>query len=423
MHLSDGTLRRWVDEPFTLDPPARRHLDTCPRCGRRAEEIRSDRDLAMAVVAAQPLPPPDRDRALARLRARLADAGSGVRRRAGRSSDRHRASRVARWLSDPRRGARIARRYSSVVGATALVAVLVGAGVASGFITIFQPRQFAPVAVSISDLSSLQELASYGDVSGVPGLTFTPGSWDQARSATGVSLPQHVTLPSGIPSTPGYAVLSGGTISFTFDLSKAEAAARQVGATLPPMPAGMNGSTLRLTVPSAFVETYGFDAGLLLGGAASVPGESQAGSMTAIAASSSAGPAGSPAPGTAPPVSAIPGLSQGALAIVACRLPSVASNGATAAEIEDYLLAQPAIPAGLADEIRAIGDPSQTLPVPVPISFASAQTVSIDGATGLLVGDQTGVGSVVVWQHGGVVYAVLGTVSASEVLGVADQVG
>jgi hypothetical protein len=181
-------------------------------------------------------------------------------------------------------------------------------------------------------------------------------------------------------------VINGGTVTFTFDRSKAQAAAERDGATLPPMPANIEASTLQLIIPSALVESYGIDIGQLVsGGTSSLDGQG--------------------------------------LVIVAALLPRATSTGASAAQVEDYLLAQPGVPADLAAELHAIGNPSSTLPIPIPVSLASAQAVSVDGAAGLLIGDQTGVGSLVLWQHGRVVYAVLGSVSSGEVLDVAESIG
>jgi hypothetical protein len=91
----------------------------------------------------------------------------------------------------------------------------------------------------------------------------------------------------------------------------------------------------------------------------------------------------------------------------------------TVRQLEDYLLSVPGIPAGVASEIRAVGNPTQTIPVPIPIDLASGSTVTINGARGLLIGDSTGLGSAVIWQHNGVVYAIAGTLTTNEVLGVA----
>jgi hypothetical protein len=59
------------------------------------------------------------------------------------------------------------------------------------------------------------------------------------------------------------------------------------------------------------------------------------------------------------------------------------------------------------------------VPIPIPIDLASATTVDINGASGLLIGDSTNLGSVVLWQHNGVVDAVAGTISSADALGIA----
>ena len=91
----------------------------------------------------------------------------------------------------------------------------------------------------------------------------------------------------------------------------------------------------------------------------------------------------------------------------------------TVRQLENYLLSVPGIPAGVASEIRALGNPTQTIPVPIPVDLASGSSVNINGASGLLIGDSTGLGSAVIWQHNGVVYAIAGTVSSNEALAVA----
>lgn len=373
MHLSEGTLRRWLDEPFAVDAVSRRHLDACDRCTRRATSIREARDEATALlVPAVAAPAADVAAALARVRARLSTGGG----------DRPRAA--AAWMHDPRRRARVARWSSAVAAAAALSVVLVVTGAADGLFTIFQPRSFVPVAVTAGDIRSLAELANYGDVSGIPSLTVTTASAAAAAAATGVTPQVPASLPAGIPAAPRYAVISGGTVSFTFSASRAAAAAGRAGATLPAMPANIDGSTLRLTLPPVLVESYGIDVSALL----------------------REGPAAAGAH---------------ALVILASRVPSVTSSGATAAQIESYLLAQPAVPADLATEIRAIGDPSSTLPVPVPLALGTAQQVDVQGVHGLLIGDQTGAGSLVLWERDDTVFAVLGSLAADQVLGVADS--
>jgi hypothetical protein len=405
MHLSDGTLRRSVDEPFAIHPGQRSHLGACPRCQARAGAIRSDAELAAAVLTASPAAAGDARGALARLQPRMAEPAPARRRRIG-------------WLRDPRRSARATRWSAAAAGVAAVALMLVAAGVPQDFITIFQPTQVAPVAVSASDLGVLQNLSHYGDVSGVPSPTVTPVTAAQARQAAGVALPASIPLPSGIPAAPSYYLVSGGTVSFTFDEARARAAARAVGATLPPMPADISGSTLQLTVHPTVVAAYGVNLGELadLGGLgnAGQQGATSAPAATAPASAASAPPQGGPG---------APGGRLSGVVVVASRAPTVRSSGATAAQIESYLLAQPGVPSGLASEVRALGDPAKTLPVPIPVDMTGAQQVTIGADRGLLVGDQTGAGSLVVWLHSGVVYAVAGSISSTQVLGIADSIG
>jgi len=200
--------------------------------------------------------------------------------------------------------------------------------------------------------------------------------------AAGLTTPAVTDLPSGTTATPSYAVVSGTVVSFTFNAALARAAASRAGGQLPPMPQGLDGSTLTVSIAPAVVVSYGLDLAALY----------QGGGL----------PSGSTA-----------------LVVVASRTPTVSSTGVTAQQLENYLLSLPGIPASVVAEIRAIGDPAQTVPVPIPVDLASASTVDVNGARGLLVGDSTQLGSVVLWQHNGVVYAVAGTLSSDQVLGIA----
>jgi hypothetical protein len=109
------------------------------------------------------------------------------------------------------------------------------------------------------------------------------------------------------------------------------------------------------------------------------------------------------------------------LVIVQAPVPNVTSTGATVAQIEDYLLRQPGVSPTLAAEIRSIGDPETTMPIPIPIERAFGQRVTIQGVSGLGIGDNTGVGGVVVWQRGGIIYAVAGQLRQRDIMAVAES--
>jgi hypothetical protein len=198
-------------------------------------------------------------------------------------------------------------------------------------------------------------------------------------------------LPAGVPAQPRYAALPTETGTFTFSAAKAAATARATGKALPPMPAGLDGSVMRLTIGPAVVAAYGGRSGFGLKRA-----------LLHGAETSSLG--------------ALPSL-----VVAEARRPLVESTGASVADIESYLLAMPGISPALAAQIKAIGDPNTTLPVPVPVNMATAHAVSVDGVSGLAIGDNTGLGSVVIWQKDGMVYGIAGSLSEDQALNVANS--
>ncbi len=369
MHPSDGTLRRSLDEPVAVDATSRAHLATCARCAARVQGMSAD---AAAVQAMLVSPDPAVDVAMSR--ARLAGSEAET---VGTTASQRPARRI--WPSTTRAG----RVMAGVAVAAAASVVLVATGTAQDFLSIFQPSQVAAVPVTAADVRSLAGLASYGSVTGGSTINFQPEpDAAAAAAAAGLGIPVVAALPARTPAAPTYAIVSGGMVTFRFDATLARAAAARAGGQLPAMPAGLDGSTLSVSIQPALVVSYGVDPATLLQGVGSVP----------------SGPA---------------------FILVATRTPTVTSTGVTARQLEDYLLSVPGIPAEVASEIRAVGNPAVTIPVPIPIDLASGSSVSINGARGLLIGDSTGLGSAVVWQHNGVVDAIAGTLTAGEVVAVA----
>jgi hypothetical protein len=175
------------------------------------------------------------------------------------------------------------------------------------------------------------------------------------------------------------------TATFTFSAEKTRQAAAAQQRTPPPMPANIDGSKLFITGGPAVVAIY--DDG------------------TRPTTSSSASP-----------FSGMPKL-----IVAQGRPPVVQSDGVTVEQLQSYLLAQPGISPQLAAQIRAIKDPSSTLPVPIPVDMATSKKVTVQGVEGIFVGDSTGLGSAVIWQKDGIVYGVAGTLTEQQVLAVANS--
>jgi hypothetical protein len=378
-HVDEGTLRRMYDEPATLPAAARAHYDTCSTCQetlRRVAAVARDTAVILSNGGAEV----DTMHALSAIRARL-DAPAP--RRAGW----WKLGRTPGGLAVPRRQRWV---YGGAVTAVVagLTATLTATGAAQGALSVFQPKSVTTVAVAPSDLRGLPDLSAYGTMS----WTSTPrlrAVADKAAAATdsGLAVPVVSSLPAGVPSDPSYFVLDRSTGSFTFRADQARSAATQNGSSLPAMPPGLDGSIISVDLGPGVAVVYG----------GSLPGTGR---------------------GREGRTSQLPSLVVGEV-----RAPSVTSSGASLQQIEDYLLSLPGISQTLAAEIRAIGDPASTLPIPIPVDRFHGHSVRIGGVDGVAVGDNTGVGSVVIWQQRGIIYAVGGMLTENQVLAIAGALG
>jgi hypothetical protein len=351
-----------VDDPDAVAAPDREHFAGCAECKARFDTMSADAKGVEALLAAP---------------AATFDANLAYRRLTAQPADR------------PRFGFRlpILRPASrAMVAAVALVAVIaVTVTAAVNVSNIFQPQTVQPVPISVADLQSLPDLAAYGDFKWTqqPSPQVAVSKAD-AEKVAGFSAPDAKSLPAGVSgSTITYAASDQVIGTFTFSAAKAQAAAAAKGKTLPAMPAGMDGSTLTLTIGPALIEIYG--------------------ELNAKA--------------TADPTQmALPQL-----IVAESKAPSVSSTGVSAKELESYLLEQPGITPQLAADIKALGDPTKTLPIPVPVGYATSTDVQVQGVQGVALGDNTGLGSAVIWIKHGDVYLVGGSIKQNDALTVANN--
>jgi hypothetical protein len=325
-----------------------------------------------------PEPKVDTERALSRLRARV---------------DAERIAPVSRGTTAPRRVAvNIWLKGLAAAATVALVATLLTvSGVAETILTIFEPKQLVAVPITVNDLSGASSFGTYGT------LTWTeqPRPYDvpDVRTAardSGMTVLVPGSLPAGV-GLPRYGVMARTTATFTFSAEKARQAAAAQKRTPPPMPANMDGSKLFITGGPAVVAFY--DDGTRPTGATGTTG------ATGVS-----------------PFSGMP-----MLIVAQGKPPVVQSDGVTVDQLQSYLLQQPGISPQLAAQIRAIKDPSSTLPVPIPVDMATSKKVTVQGVEGIFVGDSTGLGSAVIWQKDGIVYGVAGTLTEQQVLAVANS--
>jgi len=247
------------------------------------------------------------------------------------------------------------------------------------------------VQVSVADLQSLNGLGDFGT------LTWTTkpepqlvSSAAEAATVSGLHVPVVGTLPSGVSSNVTYAAMPAAVGVFTFDAATAAATAAKAGKTLPKMPAGMDGSKLTVTVGPAVVEIFG------------TLNAAGVGTLNAAGAADASQ------------------LSLPQLVVGASSAPVVTSTGVTTQQLEDYLLSLPGVSPKLAAAIRAVKDPSTTLPIPIPIEYATSKSVTVQGVGGVAVGDNTGLGAGVIWIKSGTVYGVAGALKQDAILGIAN---
>jgi hypothetical protein len=283
---------------------------------------------------------------------------------------------VLRWRR-PAWGRALGGVVAAGVVLTAVVFTPAGS-LAQSFVTIFQPKQVTAVQLTSLDVRSLSQLRHYGAIhvpARVPGQRAT--SVESASTLSGMKVLVPSSVPSGVPNSVTFAVSPGATASFTFSAAKARTWAATTGMNLPAMPPRVDGSTIDVTVGATVVATYG---------------------------------------ACATGCSAIPPLVIGQMVA-----PHITSTGANLTQLEDYVFSLPGVSPQLASELRSIGDPTSTLPIPIPSSSAHADPVTVQGVHGEAIGDDTGIGSLVVWEKDGMVYAVGGTLPLSQVESISNS--
>ena len=355
-HPTDGVLRRLVDEPAGVSDADRQHVADCPVCLAGLAAAHEDAAAVGAALRADGATDVDPAAAWARLSTAL-------------------PARAA-TPAPPRRRSALLRRPAAA--ALAFVVVLSGAGVAAAndWLPIFRTEQVAPLEVSSTDLVALPDLTAYGDVELTgDGDPHAAPDAAAAREQTGLDVPEVGSLPRGVEGEPAYQVVGELSGVFTFSAEKASRAAAASGEPLPPLPAGLDGSQVRLT----------------------------------------AGPG----------VAAVWSQTTGVPTLVAARAvaPQAFSSGVPFETVRDYLLSLPGLPEDVAAQLRTYTADGSTLPLPVPADLVETSATEVGGLPATLLESRDQALAAVVWVDDGVVTLVGGALGADEVLDVAGELG
>jgi hypothetical protein len=386
-HLTDGALRRLYDEPFALDEEARAHYNDCPDCRSRFTAVADDARHTQALMAV-PGVTVDPAGALARVRSRTSPA----------------RPRLAVLRGGWRRPA--VGGLAAAIVAIGLVGTMAFTPLGANLVRIFQPSQVTPVTIQQGDLTGLDAFSTWGDVKGT-----SQGQFQQtetaAEAASVSGLPviklDAGRLPSGLDGAPvSYAAITRSSGTVTFNGSA---------------PARLRGNTLTVVLGPAETAVYGDLGRLARSAQGGAPGSGGATSGGAAAPGADANQQ------SADRVRQALSLAGPILAVAEMRSPQVSSTGVSVADIKSALLAQPGLSPTLRSAISSIDDPTGNLPIPIPAGYVNAHSVKVHGVTGTAFGDNTGLGSAVIWIKGGIVYGVAGTVTEDQVLAVANGLG
>jgi len=318
------------------------------------------------------------DEALTRFRARVQSEGI-----AGVEPVAHRRI-TTRWLQG----------LAAAAGVIIVASALTVSGVAGSILQIFEPKSIVAIPVTQGDLNYLNQacaglnlqdcMGAYGTfVWTTPPQPKEVQTRGQASAETGFAVQAPTTLPASVAGSPRYGVINRSSATFTFSADSTRQAAARQNRTAPPMPANIDGSKLFITGGPAVVQIWGAPSG---------------------------------ATGTTGAYPDVPTLVVGQ-----AKAPTISSDGVTVTELQNYLLSQPGISPQLAAAIRAISDPSSTLPVPVPAELAISHPVTVQAVQGLFVGDNTGIASAVIWQKDGMMFEVIGSFTESQALSIANS--
>ena len=358
-HPSEGTLRRLVDEPAGVSDADREHVAGCSPCREELAAMRQDAALVGAALSTDVDVDLDVDLDVDVAWRRLSTAAPTARRIQARSP---RADRARALLRRP------------AVAGIAVAVVLTGASTAAAndWLQIFRTERVTPVSVSTADLVALPDLSAYGDLE----VTAEPEVREVASSAaaaaeSGLDVPVVSELPDGIRGEPSHQVGRAVTATFTFSADEAAVAAAEAGEPLPPPPAGLDGSSVRLEAGPGVAQVWTSAAG-------------------------------------------VPGLVVGRAVA-----PTASSSGLPFEAVRDHLLSLPGMPDDVAAQLRTFAADGSTLPLPVPADRVTTRSDEVGGVPASVLATRDRSFAAVVWVEDGVVTVVAGSLDEDEVLAVA----
>jgi len=367
-HVPEGKLRRLIDEPFAVADADANHVVGCERCRLLRQRIAEDAAAASALLA-RPQPLPDVDLAWRRLQ------GSGARPARSRPA-RETMPTGRRW------------RLVGIPLPSAAVLVTVAVVVAGATTAAVLAAVRAPARATRTSSADIRAIA---DIVGINSGSAVLGGFETSSGS--------LRLPFGLLQWS-----SAGSAHSVGSVAAAEQATG-LNVSLPSALPGGVGAPIRIVVQPEVTATIRFGAAV-------------AGMVAGTSLTVAAGPAVLVEYG-----GSIPGLGLPTLGTFTMERPVASSVKSTPAQLEAFVLSRPGVPAGLAQEMRLLGDVATVLPVPTPPGVNVTQ-VDVSGSPAILVTDSSLGASGVIWEdRGGIVHAAVGLLDQKDILDVANQLG
>lgn len=281
-------------------------------------------------------------------------------------------------------------RWAIAAVAAALIAVLVlpNAGAwATQFLALFQVHQFQPVSIDATKAGQqvFTALSNFADVQTTPvndvNLNNVTREVAQQHVSFPILLPTH--LPSGVNTTGRYDVFGGATGTFTFDATKAKAYMQQIGDGNVQIPAQLVGAIYSITVSPGVLVNYSTDC----------------------------------------PKSLTSSCNTKRLLLGEIPSPVVKGDNASSLSVlRDFMLSLKHLPSDVHQLWQNTDLSTGTIPVPMPSAQTNAQSVTVNGGSGILLTDDSLKYGGMLWQTKGIVYGILtNTTDKQEILDTASS--
>ena len=375
-HLTDGELRAALDGE--LDAGPLRHIQTCPACQARqqqllAKHLEAGRLLAFLAIPEQAGPSPQK-------------AWGRFTRQIMQQKE---ISMTKRWFSIP-----LVRFGSAALVLLALILAFPSTRALAGeLLNLFRVQQVQVVPVDFTGLEQLTGDGTLGNrftelISSSVNMEQEPGEPVQAASAEEASQLAgfNVRIPAGM--TPSQInVTSAAAFSMTLDRAKAQALLDEAGRSDLVLPASVDGADISVDIPASVSVAFG---------TCPKPGSEVSGNTEQSTTERRYPDCVILAQIPSPNVNAPANLDIEALARIGLEFTGMSPEEATA--------------------LTSTVDWTSTLLVPIPRNAAVHEQVSVDGVTGTLIQRPSGEGPqfALLWVKDGIIYAISGLGTNSE---------